>query len=76
MNLGVVATIIIAVYALYRGLRDFLLNRDIGVASKKITLLDTVIEAKDLEIAKDEQKVREMSDAYDKLRAGHKPTDN
>lgn len=76
MNAGVVATIIIAVYALYRGLRDFILNKDIQVASKKITLLDTVIGTKNTDIARDEQAVKEKSDVYENLKRSNNGDDH
>lgn len=65
-NATIGAVIVGVLFALYQAIRGFLLNRDIGQAEKKTTLLQTIIDAKNTGIAKDTERVKEASDAYDK----------
>lgn len=64
-NATIGAVVIGVLFALYQAIRGFLLNRDIGQAEKKTTLLQTIIDAKGKDIAVDETKVKETSDAYE-----------
>jgi len=64
-----VSLVIGFLYALYAAIRGVILARDIQAGSKKITLLDTIIEAKNRDIVKDEQDVKEKSDAYEKSKS-------
>lgn len=64
-KIGLVAGLMAVIYALYQAIRGFILNRDISATTKKITLLDTIIEAKNGDIIEDEKKVKEASDAYE-----------
>lgn len=65
-NAAIGAAVLGVLFALYQAIRGFLLNRDISQAEKKTTLLQTIIDAKNGDIARDTEKVKEASDAYDK----------
>lgn len=67
-----VGVILGVLYALYASIRNVILNRDIAQGSKKITLLDTIIEAKNRDIAVDEADVKEKSDAYEKSKSDNR----
>lgn len=69
VQIGVILGVL---YALYASIRGFILNRDITQGSKKITLLDTIIEAKNRDIVQDEVDVREKSDAYEKSKSNNR----
>lgn len=71
-NIAIVTTIIGFLYALYQAIRGSILDNDISHTEKKESLLQTIIDAKNMDIAKDRQDVKEKSDAYENSK---RPTD-
>lgn len=65
-----------AIQVVINTLLSYLRSRDAEQTVKKITLLDTVIEAKNIDITKDLLDVEEKSDAYEKIKSRGNNTSN
>lgn len=52
-------------FVLFQAIRGFLITRDISAGNRKVNLIQTVIDAQNLKIAKDKEAVKEASDAYE-----------
>lgn len=56
-------------FVLFQAIRGFLITKDISAGNRKINLIQTLIDAKNLDIAKDKEAVKEASDAYEASRS-------
>jgi len=72
-HLGISVVLISILLGLYQAIRSYFLNRDIRQASVKESLLQTVIDAKNIDITKDEADVKEKSDAYEDIKRSTGP---
>lgn len=68
MSIATIVVFLGGLYIVVQGVLSFLFKRDAAVSNKRVTLLDTVIDAKANDIVKDEQTVKEDSDAYEAIK--------